>query len=100
MGLNVVSNTTFGALSEGELALALSTALPINLDPIPLRKWIVEKKNAQIKLKDYLTNAAIFMGTPGNTRAGWMDSQRVLQSRRDDSGDQGGETPGTFLGFE
>lgn len=50
MGLNVVQNTTFGALSEGELSLALATALPTNLSPPALKDWLLRKKDAQQKL--------------------------------------------------
>lgn len=76
MGLNVVQNTTFGALSEGELALALNTALPKNKDPDALREWAIEKKAAQEKLANYLDEVATYLGTPGNTIAGWLEAQR------------------------
>lgn len=77
MGLNVISNTTFGALSEGELKLALSTAMPQDLKPAELRKWLVDKKNAQTKMANYLQEAATYLGTPNNTIAGFLDMKRA-----------------------
>ena len=71
MGLDVIGNVTFGALSKGELDLALNTALPTKLGPVELRKWLVAKKSAQGKLSKYLSEAAIYLGTPGNTIASW-----------------------------
>ena len=82
MGLDVIGTTTFGALSKGELDLALSKALPTRLSPPELRKWLIDKKAAQVKLANYLQNAAIYLGTPGNTSAGWAESQRFLQSQQ------------------
>ena len=76
LGLNVISNTTFGALSEGELRLALDTAMPIGLDENELKDWLIEKKQSQEKLSDYLEAAAIFLGTPGNTIPDWIKEQR------------------------
>jgi len=91
MGLNVIQNTTFGSLSTEELKFALSAALPLKLDEPELRDWLVRKKSAQLKLSNYLQNTAIFLGTPGNTVAKWMQTQRDIQKGREGSG--GGLTP-------
>jgi hypothetical protein len=72
LGLDVIGNTTFGALSESELQFALSAALPQKLEGPALRQWMTEKRDAQIKLMDYLNEAAIFLGTPGNTIADFL----------------------------
>ena len=74
LGLDIIGSVTFGALSEGELKLAMDTALPSDqLSPTELRKWITDRMNAQRKafeavndtlnhfvnqrsLKDYYTN--------------------------------------------
>ncbi|GAF84393.1 unnamed protein product, partial [marine sediment metagenome] len=77
LGLDVVANTTFGALSAGELAMAMSTALPTELDGPELREWMVEKKGVQEKLADYLESAAIYLGTPGNTKVGWLKKKKM-----------------------
>lgn len=73
LGLDVIGSVTFGALSKGELDLALATALPTNLDEPELREWLVRKKSAQQKLAAELEEAAIFLGKPGNTRAEFME---------------------------
>jgi len=78
MGLDVISETTFGALSEGELKLALNKALPTNLSPADLRRWLEEKKIAQEKLVSYLENAAIYLGIPGNTISGFLSEQKEM----------------------
>lgn len=84
MGLDVIGTTTFGALSKGELDLAMSKALPTNLSPDDLRGWLVDKKVAQEKLAGYLENVAIYLGTEGNTVAGWLQAQRDIQGPVED----------------
>ena len=76
LGLNVVQGTTFGALSEGELRLALDTALPTNLQPQDLKEWLLAKKSAQQKLAAQLEDAAIYLGQPGHTPAQYLESKR------------------------
>ena len=74
LGLDIIGSVTFGALSEGELKLAMDTGLPDdNLSPVELRKWITDRMDAQRKalsavndtlrhftnqgsIKDYYTN--------------------------------------------
>ena len=75
MGLDVVGATTFGALSESELAFALNVALPDSLEPAALKDWLVKKKDAQTKLSNELRKAASFLGKPGNTIADYVDQQ-------------------------
>lgn len=82
MGLDVVSMTTFGALSKGELDVAMSTALPTTLEPKDLREWLVKKRDAQNKLKDYLTDAAMFLGVPGNTIPDFIQLQKLKEKER------------------
>jgi hypothetical protein len=73
LGLDVIGSVTFGALSEGELNLALDTALPSTLSPKDLRVYLVNKKTAQEKLIGYLNKQAIYLQKPGNTLAGWLE---------------------------
>lgn len=80
LGLNVIQNTTFGSLSESELRFALDTALPSNLQGPALAEWIERKVAAQNKLASYIEEAAIFLGTPGNTIADWVASRRENQT--------------------
>jgi len=77
MGLDVVGSTTFGALSESELAFALDTALPDNLQPQALKAWLQRKKKAQTKLAKGLRDAASFLGKPGNTIADFIEKQEL-----------------------
>jgi hypothetical protein len=80
LGLDVISNTTFGALSEGELDLALDTALPTGLSPPQLKKWALDKRAAQQKYADYLSDVVIFLNVPGNTIFEWEKQQRSKQA--------------------
>lgn len=73
LGLDVIGSVTFGALSEGELSLALETALPLNMQEQDLKKWLQDKKQAQSKLSDYLSEQARFLSVPGRTIGDWMD---------------------------
>lgn len=79
LGLDVIGNTTFGALSESELKFALRTALPDKLSPENLRRWALRKKSVQQKLSRYLSEATNFLGTPGNTLADWNQLQELNQ---------------------
>jgi len=84
LGLDVIGNVTFGALSKGELDLALSTALPTSLEPEALRRWLVDKRTAQAKLADYLQETAVYLGTPGNSIAKFLQEKKIAT---------GGDTP-------
>lgn len=77
LGLDVVGSVTFGALSEGELQLALDTALPTSLQGPELVKWAQDKIRAQEKLSEYLEDQAIFLSAPGNTAADWLKRVRA-----------------------
>lgn len=72
LGLDVVGSVTFGALSESELALALETALPTNLDDADLKDWVNRKIAAQEKLADYLEQQVVFLSEPGHSQADWL----------------------------
>ena len=73
LGLDVIGSVTFGALSEGELNLALDTALPTTLRPQALKQYLTEKKAAQEKLVGYLTKQVSYLNKPGNNLAGWLE---------------------------
>lgn len=76
LGIDVIGSVTFGALSQGELDLALSSAIPTRLSPPELKQWLQEKRDAQEKFSDYLESAAIHLGTPGNTHSTWLQYQK------------------------
>ena len=71
MGLDVVGNVTFGALSKGELDLALDVALPTDLTPVALRAWLVEKQRVQEILASYQLEAIRFIRNGGSV-ADWV----------------------------
>ena len=73
LGLDVVGSVTFGALSKGELDLALATALPLKMEGPELAAWLKDKIVAQEKLADYLDEQARFLSKPGNTLNMWLD---------------------------
>lgn len=83
LGLDVVGSVTFGALSEGELNLALSTALPTNLSEEDLVDWIDRKISAQGKLQDYLYAQAIYLSDGDKTIGDWLRSQKDEKEERD-----------------
>ena len=59
-----------------------------------LRKWLEEKRMAQEKASEALYNAAIYLGTPGNTLAGWLKEQRASgQSSPPQDGASGASQP-------
>jgi len=80
MGLDVISSVTFGALSEGEMRLAMETAAPRNLEPEALRQWLVEKRDAQQKAQTALLNAARYLSNPSNSLTDWIDQQKSTGS--------------------
>ena len=71
MALDVVGAVTFGALSQGELDLAKSVALPTGLEAPELIKYLNDKKSAQQKLRDYYNEQIQFLDQ-GGTVAGFM----------------------------
>ena len=78
LGLDIIGSVTFGALSEGELQLALDTALDTRLDGPELVKWAEDKIAAQEKLAGYLEEQALFLSQKGKTRADWLKEKRRI----------------------
>ena len=71
LGLDVVGSVTFGALSQGELDLALDIGLPISMDEDYLKGWVQERIDAKKKLLVNLQEAASFLSR-GNSIGDWM----------------------------
>ena len=71
LGLEVVGSVTFGALSKGELDLALDIGLPTNMDEDYLKGWVQERIDAKKKLLVNLQEAASFL-SKGNSIGDWM----------------------------
>lgn len=80
LGLDVIGSVSFGALSEGELNLALQTALPTGLNEPELIDWLNRKIAAQEKLLNYVREQASFLGTGTNTPADW--EKKILTESR------------------
>lgn len=66
LGLDIIGAVTFGALSKGELDLALSTALPVGLDEASLRDFLVSKRDAQQKLSEHFVEQINFLDQGGS----------------------------------
>lgn len=58
LGIDVINSATFGALSEKELQLALSTELDLSLPPAELRKQVEDRIRAKDALRVELIKAA------------------------------------------
>jgi hypothetical protein len=84
LGLDIIGSVTFGALSEGELNLALDTAIDLGLEPEALKDVLNRKKEAQNKLIGYLDEQIQFLDG-GGTLAGWRESKKAAA----DTGDLG-----------
>jgi hypothetical protein len=65
MGLDIVGAVTFGALSKGELDIALQTALPTDLSGPELVLWAKQRMQANKKLIGYLTEQINFINSGG-----------------------------------
>lgn len=66
LGIDVINSATFGALSESELRLALSTELDLSLPESELRKQVEARIRAKDMLRSELLKAARTL-TSGNT---------------------------------
>ncbi len=96
LGLDVIQSVSFGALSEGELNLALATALPTGLEPAELREWIINRQAAQRKLRKYLSDQVQFLDQ-GGTVAGFLREEQRKQDAA--GGDDGDDFDPTLLEF-
>jgi hypothetical protein len=83
LGLQVIAGASFGALSAGEMKLALNTALP-DLKGPELREYLVKKRAAQEKLANEFEEAAIYMGKPGNTASGYQEMRRNARQQQEE----------------
>lgn len=86
LALDVVGSVTFGALSDKELALAKDVALPTGLNSAELTDYLMRKKSAQNKLKDYYNEQIQYLDQ-GNSVAGFLRKkerqQQVIQEQTD-----------------
>ena len=73
LGLDVIGSVTFGALSKGELDLALTQGLPLQLEEKQLLEFIERRELALNKMKTSLVEAARFLSKDGNTMEMYVD---------------------------
>jgi hypothetical protein len=83
LGLGVISSVTFGALSQGELDLALSINAPVTNDEAELRKWYEKKSAATLKLAQAAKDQAIYFSRPGASIEGWYALQDSVRAERE-----------------
>jgi hypothetical protein len=58
LGLDIIGSVTFGALSQGEMNLAMDTALPTDLSPALLKDYILRRISATEKMEAALFESA------------------------------------------
>ena len=82
LGLDVVGSVTFGALSKGELDLALSKEMPLGLGEAELLEYIERRESALRKYQFELRKAAQYLTDPKNTIGDYienvLDKQEVV----------------------
>lgn len=74
LGLDVVGSVTFGALSKGELDLALTQGLPLGLRPQQLLEFIERRELAIQKYRQSLMEAARIYADPDKNFDDYLDS--------------------------
>jgi len=79
LGLDVVGSVTFGALSKGELDLALTQGLPLTLKPPQLLEFIERREAAIKKYRTILMKAARTMADPQKDYDDYLDTLEDLE---------------------
>ncbi len=79
LGLDVVGSVTFGALSKGELDLALTQGLPLGLKPPQLLEFIERREAAIKKYRTSLMAAARIMADPQKDYNDYLDTLEDLE---------------------
>ena len=72
LGIDIINSATFGALSEKELQLALSTGLDLNLQGEELKTHIADKISAQTKMRNWLLDQASILTQSGMTYSSYI----------------------------
>jgi len=60
----------------------MEVALPTNLDGPELIRYVKDKRDAQEKLAGYFEDQALYLGTPGASKAGWLQLQKENRSKK------------------
>jgi len=74
LGLDVVGSVTFGALSKGELDLALTQGLPLGLNEPQLLEYIERRELAMKRYRQSLMEAARVYADPNKDFNDYLDS--------------------------
>ena len=93
LALDVLNSATFGALSEKELELTKETALPDKLSPPELRDWLVRRKAAEQKLRDYFQEQIDWLEVGGPDGKGGTVAGFLRMKRRQQGGGQSAAAP-------
>ena len=78
LGLGVIQSVTFGSLSKGELEIAMSTAVPPNLNEKELAEFFKRKIAAQRKVLASINELAGFLGSGDKTIPQWIEYKKSL----------------------
>ena len=79
LGLDVVGSVTFGALSAGELSMAMSTAAPTSFAPEYLKEWFENRIKAKENLLKVSEDIARFLSDGDTTMADYYERKDRLQ---------------------
>ena len=79
LGLDVVGSVTFGALSKGELDLALTQGLPLGLRPPQLLEFIERRERAIKKYRQSLMEAARIYADPNQNFEDYLDTLEKVE---------------------
>jgi hypothetical protein len=79
LGLDVVGSVTFGALSAGELSMAMSTAAPTNMRPEYLKKWFEARLKSKNNLLKVTQDLVRFLSGGDKTMQDYYNRKDRLQ---------------------
>ena len=79
LGLDVVGSVTFGALSAGELSMAMSTAAPTNMQPEYLKKWFEARLKSKSNLLKVTQDLVRFLSGGDKTMQDYYNRKDRLQ---------------------
>lgn len=83
LGIDIINSATFGALSEKELNLALSTGLDMSLQGQQLVDHIDQKIEAQTKLRNSLLGKARTLTQGNTTYSSYIQAETEEQIKRE-----------------
>lgn len=81
LGIDIINSATFGALSEKELQLALSTGLDLSLQGDQLQQHIDNKIAAQTKMRNALLDKAKKLTSSGTTYSSYIQEMSSVKRR-------------------